>query len=473
VIGFSSAGPSRATGGDLIKPDITAPGVDVVAAVPPIANPTGSFYDLKSGTSMAAPHVAGLAALLRQEYPTWTPNAVKSAIMTSAGQTDNQGRPISRIGAGDATPFDMGSGHIRPGSAFDPGLVYDSGPLEWLQWTCGVGKNLKLGDGSSVCSAVGSIDPSDLNYPSIGIGGLAGTQTVTRTVTNTTNQASVYVAKVQAPPGVTVKVTPSVLTVLPRRSATYTVEFTRTSAAMNSYVSGSITLADLRGHSVRSPFSIKPVAMSGPTVVTGTGTSGSQQVKVRAGFNGTATATAFGLVAPVVSTAHLIGNDEDRFDYNAPAASSTARGFSFGVPAGAKLTRFSTYADDYPAGTDIDLYVFQVNGNTLVNRWLSNGATSDESVEVGPGNYLVYVVQHATAPTVNEQDVKLYAHLVDGTNAGNFSVTPASQAVTVGREVTFTVNWSGLTAGTRYLGVIEYGDGVVATGDKTVVSVST
>jgi hypothetical protein len=90
---------------------------------------------------------------------------------------------------------------VRPGSAFDPGLVYESGPLDWLQYTCGIGVALQLGDGSSVCDTVGSIDPSNLNYPSIAVGDLPGKQTITRTVTNTTNQASVYVAKVQAPPG--------------------------------------------------------------------------------------------------------------------------------------------------------------------------------------------------------------------------------------------------------------------------------
>jgi subtilisin family serine protease len=473
VIGFSSAGPSRASRGDLLKPDITAPGVDVVAAVPPIANPAGSFYDLKSGTSMSAPHIAGLAALLRAKNPTWSPNAVKSALMTTAGQTDNQGQPINRIGAAAATPFDMGSGHVRPGSSFDPGLVYDSGPLEWLQWTCGIGQNLKLGDGSSVCDALGSIDPSNLNYPSIGIGNLAGTQTVTRTVTNTTNQASVYVAKVQAPPGVTVKVTPSVLTVLPRRSATYTVEFTRTSAPLNTYAHGSITLADLRGHSVRSPFSVKPVATNAPAAVIGTGTSGSQQVKVQAGFTGAATATAFGLVAPQVGVAHIVGSDDGRFSYTNPATSPTAQGFQVTIPAGAKLARFSTYAGDYPVGTDIDLYVYQLNdAGAVVNRWASAGAGSDEAIQVGAGRYVAIVVQERLAPGVEEQDVKLYRHVVGATNAGNLTVTPSRQPVTLGREVTFTVNWSGLQAGTRYLGVIEYGDGSVAAGDPTVVSIS-
>ncbi|GAA1026705.1 hypothetical protein GCM10009557_05380 [Virgisporangium ochraceum] len=471
VIGFSSRGPSQASGGDLLKPDISAPGVDVVAAVPPVANALGSFYDVKGGTSMAAPHIAGIAALIRAQHPTWSPLAVKSAMMTTAYQTDNQGRPIGQVGlAAAASPLDMGAGHVRPGSAFDPGLVYDSGPLEWLQWACGVGANLPpLGDGSSVCDAVGTMDPSNLNYPSIAIGALAGSQTVTRTVTNTTNQASVYVAKVEAPPGVTVKVTPSVLTVLPRRSATYTVEFTRTSAAFNKYASGAVTLADLRGHSVRSPFTVQPVAMSAPTEVVGTGTSGSQQVKVQPGYNGSVTATAFGLVAPDVRTSRLVGADQE-FDPNNPATNPAVAKHTVTVPAGAKYAKVNTYGSDYPTGTDIDLYVYQ--GSALVGVGGSSG--SNEEVQLpGAGSYDVYVVQYATAPGVTEQDVKLYAHVVGNSNAGNFSVTPSRHTAVVGREVTFTVNWSGLTPGTRYFGFLEFGDGSAAPVRSALVTITT
>jgi subtilisin family serine protease len=468
VIGFSSAGPSRASRGDLLKPDITAPGVDVVAAVPPIANPTGSFYDLKGGTSMAAPHIAGLAALLKQKFPGWSPSAIRSALMTTAGQADNQGKPIARAGAGDATPFDMGAGHVRPGSAFNPGLVYDSGPLDWLPWTCGIGSALKLGDGTSLCTGVEAIEPSNLNYPSIGIGDLAGTKTVTRIVTNTTNQASVYVAKVQAPAGLSVKVTPSVITVLPNRSANYTVEFTRTSAPLNSYQFGAITLADLRGHSVRTPFAVQPVALSAPAVVNGSGSSGSQQVKVQAGFNGAVTAAPFGLVAPDVRTAHLAGPDAG-FNEDTPAASPTVAKFSVTVPAGSRFARVATYGGDYRTGTDLDLYVYPAG--SIEKFGASAGGGSDEGIELPPGTYDVYVVQYQLAQGIDEQDVKLYTHVV-GASAGNITVTPARRPVTLGRDVTFTVNWTGLTAGTRYLGVVEYNDGSGVGSGRSLVSVS-
>jgi subtilisin family serine protease len=475
VVAFSSVGPSRSSGGDLLKPDILAPGVDVAAAVPPISNPAGSFHDLKGGTSMASPHVAGLAALLRQKNPNWTPTAIKSALMTTATQTDNEGQPIARVDLGaNATPLEYGAGHVRPGSAFNPGLVYESGPLEWLQYTCGIGVELQLGDGSSVCDTTGSIDPSNLNYPSIAVGDLPGKQTVTRTVTNTTNQASVYLAKIEAPPGVTVKVTPAVLTVLPRRSASYTVEFSRTSAAFNTFSSGSLTWADLRGHSVRSPIAIRPLAVAAAAEVTASGTSGSQPLSARAGFSGALTATPYGLVAPDTQTVHLVGTEPAFVSQPNPPAlppeNPAVKRITVTVPAATKATRFALFNGDYPAGTDLDLYVYR--GTTLVGS--SAGGSSDEAVTfpAGGGTFEVYVVQFATAPNVGEQDAKVHKYMVGTTSAGNMSVTPSSRAVAVGQQVQYTLSWSGLAAGTRYLGVVEWGDGTAAR-SSTLVSVGT
>jgi hypothetical protein len=456
VTPFSSVGPSISSGGDLLKPDILAPGVDVAAAVPPITNPANSFHDLKSGTSMASPHIAGIAALIKQKNPTWSPTAIKSAMMTTATQTDNQGLPIARVDLGvNATPLEYGAGQVRPAGAFNPGIVYESGPLEWLQYTCGIGVALRLGDGSSVCDAVGSIDPSNLNYPSIAVGDLPGKQTITRTVTNTTNQASVYVAKVQAPPGTTVKVTPTVLTVLPRRSASYTVEISRTSAAFDTYTHGSLTWADLRGHSVRSPISVQPLAVAAPDEVTGTGTSGSQPLPVRAGYNGVVATRAFGLVAPTTQTVHLVGTNTT-FNPAAPAVGPAAAKVTVTNPAGTKVSQFATFDSDYPAGTDIDLYVYR-NG-TLVG--VGGGGSAEETVTLaGGGTFDVYVVQFALGGGLAEQDAHLRSYAVPATNAGNVSVTPASRSVSVGQQVTFTLSWNGLAAGTRYLGLVEYSDG--------------
>jgi subtilisin family serine protease len=458
IAAFSSSGPAIAAGGDLLKPDITAPGVDVIAAVAP-PNNFGNNFDALSGTSMSSPHIAGIAALLRSKNPTWSPMMVKSAIMTTAGQTDNTGAAITREGGAPASPLDYGAGHVRPGSAFSPGLVYDSGPLEWVQFACGAGEHLLIGEnGDDACELVGSIDPSNLNYASISVGDLAGKQTITRTVQNTTNQASIYFANLKAPAGYTVKVTPSVLTVLPRRTATYKVEITRTTAAFGSFAFGSLTWADLRGHSVRSPIALRAVPVAAPADTVVTGVSGSRALSVRAGYTGTLTARPFGLVASQVTTRHLVGT-ETGFDTANPAEGPAVMKTTVVVPAGSKAARFATLGSEYPVGTDLDLFVYRDG-----ELWdLSAGGTADEQVTVGPGTYDVYVVQFGTAG-VTEQDVHLHSFIVPPTAAGNFTATPASQSVSVGQQVTITAGWSGLTAGRHYLGVIEYGNGTTALG---------
>ena len=133
---FTSRGPLVAGGGDLLKPDIGAPGVDVLAAVAPPGQ-RGREFDLFSGTSMSSPHIAGIAALLKQLHPDWSPMAIKSALMTT---DDRQARDVHRHGCVRC----LGSPGIRPGCgprpaepAADPGLVYDSDIEDWLAFLCG------------------------------------------------------------------------------------------------------------------------------------------------------------------------------------------------------------------------------------------------------------------------------------------------------------------------------------------------
>ena len=452
MAGFSSFGPALAGGGDLLKPDITAPGVDVVAAVAPPGN-NGNNFDAYSGTSMAAPHITGIAALVLQAHPSWSPMWVKSALMTTASPLDNKGLPIQR-GGQDATPLDYGNGHVTPAKAFDPGLVYDNGALDWVRYGCSIGQFQLVSD-PSYCAASGSIDPSNLNYPSIAVAGLAGSQTVTRTVTNTSvDQASQYTPNVVAPPGFTAKVNVTKLTVPPLQSRSFSVTFTRTTAPLTQWAFGSMTWTDKRGHSVRSAVALQPVAATVPTEVVGTGTSGSTTVSVTPGFTGTLAATAAGLNPATVGTVTV--------------PKGVAGTTTFIAPAGTTALRFATYDADYPVGTDVDLVVKK--GTTEVGS--SAGATAEEAVNLSgeglAGTYTIEATYFAGATA--SLDVQVNSFAVGTTSAGNLTVTPSSQAVTVGRPASATVAWTGLTAGTRYLGAVAWSDGTSSVG-RTLVAI--
>ncbi|MGP3964330.1 S8 family serine peptidase [Nonomuraea sp. 3N208] len=247
VAEFSSRGPLSAGGGDVLKPDVTAPGQDILAAVAPPGH-AGQEFDLSSGTSMASPHVAGLAALLKDLHPGWSPMAIKSALMTT-------GRDV----LDGAHPFAQGAGHVTPNNAADPGLVYDSDIKDWISFLCGTTKGVE----KEVCDALAkqghSLDPSDLNAPSIAIGRMAGTQKVTREVTNVGRSTSTYTASVTGLSGITVKVTPDKLKLRAGETKSFTVEFARDTAPMNAYQSGQLTWKDNR-HTVRAPLLVRPAA---------------------------------------------------------------------------------------------------------------------------------------------------------------------------------------------------------------------
>ena len=182
---------------------------NVLAAVAPPSN-AGQSFAFYSGTSMAAPHVAGLAALYLAKHPDWSPMAVKSALMTTAGDV------LTSTGAVNNDPFDRGAGEVQPSKMLDPGLVYDSGDADWLGYLEGSGVDTGTG--------VPAIDPSDYNTPSIAVGQLLGTQTITRRVTAVT--PGLYRATVSVP-GMKAVVTPSILNFTARvRRKTFKVKLT-------------------------------------------------------------------------------------------------------------------------------------------------------------------------------------------------------------------------------------------------------
>lgn len=137
MLAESSRGPNKWEPG-VLKPDVVAPGVDILAGhTPDVANHVqGERFRYLSGTSMAVPHVAGVAALLKEAHPDWSPAALKSALVTSARQDIRKEDNTSA-----ADPFDFGAGHIVPNLAVKPGLVYDAGTSDYDAFLCGRGES--------------------------------------------------------------------------------------------------------------------------------------------------------------------------------------------------------------------------------------------------------------------------------------------------------------------------------------------
>ncbi|KAJ7964591.1 Cucumisin [Quillaja saponaria] len=215
VAPFSSRGPNSATF-DILKPDIAAPGVEILAAWSPTAPPSRVNgdnrqvqYNIISGTSMACPHVTAAAAYIKSFHPTWSPAAIQSSLMTTAV-------PMSAV-ANPEAEFAYGSGHINPIKALNPGLVYDSSEIDYVKFLCGQGYDTRLlqlvtGDNSS-CSEANNGTVWDLNYPSFAVSTFSSIpitpRVFTRAVTNVGSTTSIYKAIVTAPTGLEIKVNPS------------------------------------------------------------------------------------------------------------------------------------------------------------------------------------------------------------------------------------------------------------------------
>lgn len=452
---FSSRGPLTAGAGDLLKPDVIAPGQDILAAVAPPGN-AGRDFNLYSGTSMSAPHVAGLSALLMNLHPDWSPMAIKSALMTTGYDV------LDGPNTNPAVIFRQGAGHVQPNSAGDPGLVYDHSFNDWLAFLCGTTSGVNPATCTALAGLGYSFDPSNLNGASIAIGDLAGVQTVTRKVTNVSGSAANYTASVSGLAGVNAVVSPASFSINPGETKSFTVTFTTTTATLNVYVGGQLTLSD-GSHNVRIPLVVRPVALAAPRQVSGNG--GPISYNVIFGYAGPFTATARGLI-PAAITSGTVADDPT--DSTCSLASPNAQLIPVTIAAGTTYARFSLFDADVAPGSDIDMCVFNA-ASALVGT--SGSGTSAEEVNlVNPaaGNYTV-VVQGWGVP--GSSPFKLHTWLLGSTAAGNMAVTAPTTA-TVGGTGTIDLTFSGLAAGTKYLGSVAY-SGATGMPNPTIVRVDT
>lgn len=257
IVSFSSRGPNPVTP-DILKPDLSAPGVHILAAwslISPVSSVDGDKrfvpFNIISGTSMSCPHVSAAAAYVKSFHPTWSPSAIKSALMTTAFPMNS--------GINLDSEFAYGSGNLNPVRALNPGLLYDSKEVDYIKFLCGQGygtRFLRLVTGdNSTCSEATNGTVWDLNYPSFALFTTPLkniSQTFNRTVTNVGSPMSKYRAKVTAPAGdPKIQVNPDVLSFT---SVGQTLSFVLTIEGKTdkSLVSASLEWDDGE-HKVRSP----------------------------------------------------------------------------------------------------------------------------------------------------------------------------------------------------------------------------
>lgn len=444
VAGFSGRGPASMVEGDMIKPDIAAPGVSVLAAVAPPSNSDRDF-DLYSGTSMASPHIAGLAAFMVGERPRMTAMKVKSAMMTTAKDLFGPDGELL------ADPFAQGAGHVVPKRMFNPGLYVVSDKADWLGFLTGQGFD----------TGIRAIEAKDVNQPSMAEGEAAGPVTFTRELT--AGMAGRWKVDVDVP-GFSVDHTRKIVTDRKGDVEDLEVTFQRTTATFGEYSTGFVTLTGPT--TVRIPVAIQPVSVAAPSEVSGTGINGEVEVPITAAAPGGLTIDVAGL-----AEANTAEDDVEVGDYDlyllcgADAVSETSKVLRVGV-------------DSLQDDADLDLSVYQVNESCdglVAEAGYSATGSADEQVTLldpEPGNYAVFVDGYADG--ADGDGAVTYVMDVfdvdDDTNLGSFQADPNPVPVSeAGQETSFLATWTGLEPNNRYLGVLAY----EGSKSPTLVSVDT
>ncbi len=451
---FSSRGAGPVP--DILKPDVTAPGINILAGFAPDAvnAMSGESYAYLSGTSMATPHVSGVAALLMQEHPDWSPAAIKSALMTTAR------RDVTAADAeSSAIPFDFGAGHIVPNDAIDPGLIYDMTPDDYDAFACAVGLAAVPGTTCDALRAAGaSIDTGDTNQPSISMSSIVSERTVTRTVSNPGTESRSFTAAVEAPSGMQVTVNPPAITVPAGGSASFDVTMRYQGGPLDLWRFGSLTW-QAEDRSVFSTLAAQPVSVNAPTEITALGESGNFELPVEFGYAGSYEARVHGLALPIVING-FVDND--------PTKTFTVRSGNgvtqhiISVPADQLYLRFAMFDALTDGDDDLDMYIYYSSDNI---NWVKVGESGEPTSEERfdyfrppAGFYAVLVHGYETdqvsgGPGANYQLLGWSFGVND--DRGNLSADGPS-IVNAGTTENVAVSWSGLVSNTIYFGAISH-----------------
>jgi len=430
MAGFSSRGPNKPVPG-VLKPDITGPGVDILAAVN-----TPAEYGILSGTSMSSPHLAGAATLLRALHRDWTPAELQSAIMTTA--RDSGVRKEDGVRAADA--FDMGAGRIDLTTAGRAGLVLHEETAKYV----------------AANPAEGG-DPTTLNIASLAHADCVGRCSWTRTVKATV--AGTWKVTTTGPRNLKLTVSPATFTLAAGQTQTLTVAADVSKLPAGKYAFGRVTLASSAAPEAHFPLVVLPGGTAQPVSIETTSATGTHAVTVTSPIEIKSLATRVsGLTKGVVETRALEQDPTPLDPYDTPVGTFTV---FVDVPAGA---RFIASEIGETTATDLDLFIGRDDDGDGVAELAeevcrSASETAYESCRLADpdgGRYWIHVQNWLTGIVLDE--VQLVAAVVPGTDAGNLTASgPRSVAADTPFSVTLAWNVPTLQAGETWFGLVELG----------------
>lgn len=464
VVGFSSRGPAiNANLNQLInvlKPDITAPGIHILAGASPehvtevngLVEPYGAqgqLFQLIQGTSMSSPHVAGLGALMRGLHPDWSPAQIQSALMTTANSAHQARTPE---GDGAATPFDMGAGRADMTQAGRAGFVLDENATNYRSADPLAGGN-----------------PAALNIASLTDGNCISQCSWTRVIQSSWSQPVEWTLSTSSATTITLTAEPAAFTLAPGASQTITVAANVPAQSIDKWFFGELLFTPTNPDVAPAhfPVAVRSSAGESPTRVA----IETRRDQGRYAIEDIETIAVEELTVQIYSDEPQLSElelaldptNEDPYDFAAGGLYST----TIAVAETAKQLVIETKNSTAP---DLDLYVgIDTNGNGTPEAdeelCRSTSGSADEICDFRlsdgtliPGVYWI-VVQNWSGSGADTDSFTLSTLLIDDSDTGPLSASgPAS--VTAGEPFDLHIGWNipGFAPGEQRYGVLELVD---------------
>lgn len=441
VASFSSRGPSRSVP-DLIVPGIGAPGVSIWAAY---ADPVQ--FDMIQGTSMASPHLAGAAALVRAVHPEWTATQVQSAMQLTA-KYDGQ---YKEDGVTMADAFDIGNGRIDLTAAANAAFVMDETPANF----------------TAANPATGG-DPKKLNLTTLGNSRCISSCTWTRVISSTRGTAVTYIVDASGSPSVTLTAEPSSFTLAPYGKQTITVTMNVAGAAIGAWQFGRVTFTAAMAQAANAVpnasfvVAAQPLAASLPSLVdvTTPRNSGQTDVEITTGAV-TALQTA---VSGLVKGKQFTGSLNQDSDNDSPWDDLTDGVLvkPFFVPPGTVRLYGEMLSSTAP---DLDLFLVRdMNGDRVpqASELVASSTTGSWTEKINRTNpvagYYFWVIENWNGSANQPDTLKFSYGIVPSADAGNLTVTaPASIVPGIPYNLTLKYNFADAKDGDVYYGLVTLG----------------